>query len=116
VAFINRVCQAYGTQIQIKLDACWGDALPNVPRLFAEDDCGAGDAILSITSDKRIKLCSFHHVGIPFETIDDVRQFWEQQRIVRDAARIVGCARLPNRGSELIKGSGQGIQLAAVGK
>jgi MoaA/NifB/PqqE/SkfB family radical SAM enzyme len=115
-AFINRIYQQFSAQIQIKLDACWGDALPGVPRLFADDDCGAGDAILSITSDKRIKPCSFHHTGIPFETIDDVRAYWEHQRIARDAARIAGCARLPNRGSEWIGGDDAGIDLAAVGE
>jgi MoaA/NifB/PqqE/SkfB family radical SAM enzyme len=96
--FINRTYRQFGTQVQIKLDACWGNALPDVPRLFVEDDCGAGDAILSITSDKRIKPCSFHHLSIPFETIDEVRAYWERVRLVRDAAHIAGCARLPNRG------------------
>jgi hypothetical protein len=50
--FISRVYHQYGRQVQIKLDTCWGDALSGVPRLFVEDDCGAGDAILAITSDK----------------------------------------------------------------
>ncbi len=110
--FINRVYQL----VQIKLDACWGNTLPNVPRLFAEDDCNAGDAILSITSDKLIKPCSFHPIGIPFETIDDVRAFWVRQRMACAAAPITGCARLPNRGIELLGGDHAGFHLAAVGE
>jgi sulfatase maturation enzyme AslB (radical SAM superfamily) len=115
-AFVNRIYQQLGPQVQIKLDVCWGTALDSVPRLFQSDDCGAGDDILSITSDKRIKPCSFHPMGIPFETLDEVRAYWEQRRTIRDAAQIAGCARLPQRG--LI---GRGVDhadhdLAAVGE
>lgn len=82
----------------IKLDVCWGNHLPNVPRLFAHEDCGAGDDFLSITSDRQIKPCSFHSTTIPFQTLDEVRLYWERQRKSREAALIGGCARLPNRG------------------
>ncbi len=114
--FINGICRQLGTQVQIKLDACWGNALADVPRLFVEDDCGAGDAILSITSDKRIKPCSFHHLSIPFDTFDEVRAYWERVRLAREAAHIAGCARLPNRGIEWIGGDHAGFHLATVGK
>ena len=114
--FINGIYRQLGTQIQIKLDACWGNALPNVPRLFVEDDCGAGDAILSITSDKRIKPCSFHHLSIPFDTIDEVRAYWERVRLARETAHIAGCARLPNRGIAWIGGDHAGFDLATVGE
>ncbi len=96
--FIGGAHRTSGQRVTIKLDVCWGDHLPGVPRLFAPEDCGAGDDFLSITSDRQIKPCSFHHVTIPFDTLDDVRRYWESRRAARDAARIGGCARLPNRG------------------
>lgn len=97
-AFVNKMYQALNGLAQIKLDVCWGDTLAGVPRLFEMADCGAGDDFLSITSDKQIKPCSFHHWTIPFETLADVRQYWEQKRQDRQAAQIGGCARLPERG------------------
>ena len=97
-AFVNKMYAALNGLAQIKLDICWGDALSGVPRLFERGDCGAGDDFLSITSDKQIKPCSFHQWTIPFETLADVRAFWEQKRKVNEAAQIGGCARLPNRG------------------
>ena len=87
-----------GTRISLKLDICWDHHLPNVPRLFQPQDCGAGDGFISITSDKRIKPCSFHHLDVPFETLADVRVWWEARRHNRHAAQIGGCARLPDRG------------------
>jgi MoaA/NifB/PqqE/SkfB family radical SAM enzyme len=97
-AFVNKAHRALGSAIQIKLDVCWGNMLPDVPRLFTEDDCGAGDEFLSITSDKRIKPCSFHHLTIPFETVGDLRVYWQQRRAARQAALTGGCARIPDRG------------------
>lgn len=83
---------------QIKLDVCWGDMLPDVPRLFQEDDCNAGDGYLSITSDKRVKACSFMGGGQSFETVADLKRIWQQHRKHKHPAQIAGCARLPGRG------------------
>jgi len=114
-AFVNRMYTALNSIAQIKLDACWGDMLPGVPRLFETADCGAGDDFLSITSDKRIKPCSFHHWTIPFETLGDVRAYWEKQRTNRQAAATGGCARLPFRALTETGGlSHEVIHLAAV--
>jgi MoaA/NifB/PqqE/SkfB family radical SAM enzyme len=96
--FVNKVYAKLGSAVQLKLDVCWGHMLPDVPRLFEEDDCGAGDGFLSITSDKHIKPCSFHHLSIPFATMNDLRAYWEQRRLARQAALTGGCARLPERG------------------
>ena len=95
--FVNRIYQSLNGLVQIKLDICWGDALPDVPRLFRVHDCGAGDEFLSITSDKHIKPCSFHHWAIPFDTLDDVRTYWQHKHLSRQAAAISGCARLLDR-------------------
>lgn len=95
---VNKLYKALNGVAQIKLDVCWGDVLPDVPRLFERADCGAGDGFLSITSDKHIKPCSFHHWTIPFQTLTDVRHYWEEKRHARQAAMVGGCARLPQRG------------------
>lgn len=102
--FVNRMYQRFGKAITLKLDVCWGDHLPDIPRLFTHEDCGAGDDFLSITSHKHIKACSFQqtNVGIHFDTLSDVRQYWEQQHQMKQAAIIGGCARLPHRGQHLI--------------
>jgi hypothetical protein len=53
-------------------------------------------------------------MGIPFETLADVRAIWEQQRQRRIAALIAGCARLPERGLIAKGASNTIIDLAAV--
>jgi hypothetical protein len=113
-AFLNHAHSKLGPAVSLKLDSCWGHSLPSVPRLFAEPDCGAGDDMLSITSDKRIKPCSFHHLTIPFDTFADVRAYWQRQRAARAAANIAGCARLPDRGAALIGGNHAYLDLASV--
>jgi hypothetical protein len=96
---VQRLYTATKGLAQIKLDVCWGDMLPEVPRLFQEDDCNAGDGYLSITSsDKRVKACSFMGGGQPFETLDDLKRIWQQRRKHKPPAQITGCARLPERG------------------
>lgn len=104
-ALINTLYDAVGDSVQIKLDSCWGNRLPAVPRLFDLPDCGAGDEFLSITSDRRIKPCSFHHWTIPFETLADVRQYWEANRQARQASSILGCTR-PLMDAKLIQSAG----------
>lgn len=114
--FINGIYLKLGTTVQIKLDICWGNSLPEVPRLFNQTDCGAGDEFLSVTSDKHIKVCSFQQTtsGIPFKTLDDVRRLWETRRSAKQAALIEGCARLPNSGMREGDGNGAYIDLAAI--
>jgi MoaA/NifB/PqqE/SkfB family radical SAM enzyme len=99
-AFVRRIYAQFGNMIQIKLDVCWGDSLGDIPRLFAEPDCGAGSDFLSITSDKHVKACSFQQssTGIPFETIEELQAVWMRMSRQHQPAQIAGCARLPNRG------------------
>ena len=96
--FLNQMYKSLNGLAQIKLDVCWGNSLPDVPRLFRHEDCGALDDFISITSDKQLKPCSFHHWTIPFDTIDDLRAFWEKRRQQTIPAMTGGCARLPDRG------------------
>jgi MoaA/NifB/PqqE/SkfB family radical SAM enzyme len=113
-AFVTDVHQRLGKAVHLKLDVCWGTRLPDVPRLFGADDCGAGDDFISISSDKQIKPCSFAQHGVPIETLDDVRIYWQQQRHLRQAARIGGCARLPDYGLTQKGTSDETLHLATV--
>jgi hypothetical protein len=97
---VSRKYEQLGASVALKLDACWGNSLPGVPRLFPTDDCGAGEDFLSITCDKRLKPCSFFHESAPLSTIDDVRAYWEQCRSMRTAARIGGCGRVEQKGRD----------------
>lgn len=98
--FLDAAFHAHRDAISLKLDVCWGDALSSVPRLFTDDDCGAGNDFLSLTSDRRIKPCSFHctGAGVPFDSLADVQRYWEARRRLRPAALVGGCARLAGRG------------------
>jgi len=96
--FIRRMYKSLNGIAQLKLDVCWGHSLPDVPHLFDRDDCGALDDFISITSDKQLKPCSFHHWTIPFDTLDDLRTFWQNRRQQTIPASTGGCARLPDRG------------------
>lgn len=98
-ALVHKLHQATKRVAEIKLDVCWGDTFHQVPRLFNQTDCGAGAEFLSITSDKQIKPCSFHQMTVPFETLAEVRTYWEQHRQQQIAAQIRGCARLPQQDS-----------------
>lgn len=113
--FMMKAHRKLGSGAALKLGICWGHSLPDVPRLFQGDDCGAGHDFISITSDKRMKVCSFHHASLPIETLADVRLIWEQTHTQQNAARIGGCARLPKRGLDS-KGylNDEVISLAAV--
>jgi MoaA/NifB/PqqE/SkfB family radical SAM enzyme len=95
---IRSIYGLYGESVTIKFDVCWGNTLSSVPRLFSFNDCGAGDDLISITSDFKIQPCSFHNITVPFHTIDDVRNYWQSQRKARQVALIAGCARLNHRG------------------
>lgn len=96
--FILKAYDRLGEQVSLKLDSCWGNHLPAVPRLFSQDDCHAADDFISITSDKRMKPCSFHHLSAPFQTLAEVQAWWERNRRSRPPAHKGGCARLLNRG------------------
>lgn len=95
--FLNRMYKSLNGLAQLKLDVCWGKSLPDVPRLFTHEDCGALDDFISITSDKQLKPCSFHQWTVPFDTLNDVRAFWEKHRQRMIPAATGGCARLPDR-------------------
>lgn len=78
----------------LKLGVCWGDALNELPRLYARSDCGAGRDFLEVTSDRRVRACSFHHRRLPFEDADDVIRIWRDARAALDArAECLGCPR-----------------------
>ena len=78
----------------IKLGVCWGPELAHLPRLFASDDCGAGREFLEITSDRRVRACSFHAESLPFDTAADVIGLWTAARPeLTSPAGCEGCPR-----------------------
>jgi hypothetical protein len=75
--------------------------LDPLPRLFdgVDGDCGAGLDFLVLTSDKKVKACSFQTSGFDVETADDVLRVWRERRAhLLGPAPHSGCAR-PKRPS-----------------
>lgn len=83
--------------LTIKLGVCWGEELAHLPRLFASSDCGAGREFLEITSDRRVRACSFHLESMPFDSAADVVALWAAARPELQAP--AGCAGCPRSGA-----------------
>ena len=82
--------------IRARLSVCLGDRLAPLPRLFdgVDGDCGAGSDFAVLTSDRRLKACSFHGDGIAVESASDVLRAWREQRErLRAPSPLAGCAR-----------------------
>ncbi|UJR83185.1 radical SAM protein [Sandaracinus amylolyticus] len=95
-ADVQALMRALAGRAELKLDVCWGDRLPSVPRALGRDlrACAAGVDHLVITSDRQVAACSFHHLAWPFETADDVMQIWRERREAMSIATTApGCAR-----------------------
>ena len=96
-----------GSPLRVRVSACFGDRLHALPRLFAgvDGDCGAGRDFLVVTSDKRLKACSFHDATVPFTTVDDALVAYAAQRPQLDAPTArPGCARPLPRAAPLSDG------------
>ena len=80
------------------LDVCWGSRLERAPRLFDQNDCGAGREFIVVTSDCRVMPCSFHDVSIPVRSVDELIGVWRQMACDARPSTLPGCARLPDFG------------------
>ncbi|QSQ18839.1 radical SAM protein [Pyxidicoccus parkwayensis] len=79
--------------LRTRLSVCFGDALVEVPRLFG-GDCGAGLDFVTLTSDRRLKACSFQGPGLPVQSADDVLAAWMgRQEVLSKPSPLQGCAR-----------------------
>lgn len=78
--------------LPVRLSTCFGEQLPDVPRLFPQGDCGAGDEFVVVTSDGRTKACSFQAQSVAFDGADGLLAFWRARR-ERSRAPFAGCAR-----------------------
>lgn len=91
--------------ITTRLSVCMGDRLDPLPRLtplHSDGDCAAGRDFIVITSDQKMKQCSFSDTGIAITTADDVLNAWHTHAL--DLAGPVtrgGCAR---QGRALVQG------------
>ncbi len=98
-ARVGLLARALYRRAQIKLGVCWGERMEAAPRLFHQDDCGAGKDFLVLTSDKKVMPCSFHHVAIGIETAEDILDVWNNRRNeLNIPAHDSGCARLSDYG------------------
>jgi MoaA/NifB/PqqE/SkfB family radical SAM enzyme len=80
--------------VRARLSVCFGDRLDPVPRLFEDGDCGAGVDFVVLTSDGRMKACSFQNEGVPVATAEDVLSLWRERRShLMAATPRGGCAR-----------------------
>ncbi|MEZ4449055.1 MAG: radical SAM protein [Nannocystaceae bacterium] len=90
----------HASPLRVRVSTCFGDRLHGVPRLFggpggqAGGACGAGSEFLTITSDRRVRACSFHDDPIAFTTVDEALAIYRrsQDRLAEPAGRR-GCAR-----------------------
>ncbi|NMO13477.1 radical SAM protein [Pyxidicoccus fallax] len=91
-----------GSPLRTRLSVCFGDTLTEVPRLFG-GDCGAGLDFVTLTSDKRLKACSFQGSGLPITSAEDVLAAWTGRREVLSApSPLQGCARAVTQKTETL--------------
>lgn len=83
--------------LRLSVDVCFGPrlaALPSAHLGVARSDCGAGRDFVVVTSDRRVQACSFHDVGFPIESAEDVLDVFARRRDVLSAAvDDAGCMR-----------------------
>lgn len=82
----------HASPLPVRVSTCFGDRL-HVPLLLG-GACGAGSEFLTITSDRRLRACSFHEASIPFTSVDEALSIYRasQARLAGPAGRP-GCAR-----------------------
>ncbi|MFT3767678.1 MAG: radical SAM protein [Minicystis sp.] len=83
----------HGDRLALKLSVCFGDRLPEVPRVVAAGDCGAGDDFIAIDSARRMHACSFHAEDAPVRSAAEAIDGWRRRRRLRSPAGLRGCAR-----------------------
>lgn len=92
---VARLYREFKSAVTLKLDICWGQEIDGVPLLFRIEDCGAGDEFLSITSDNKVKICSFVETAdaMAFDSILDLQRIWGRVRGECEPLSIIGCGR-----------------------
>lgn len=96
VASVTRLRRRFGGAVTFKVDVCWRRRLEGLPQLLDAPDCGAADSFLSITSDRRVQPCSFHHQSAPFEAPEQLPAIYRRLREARPPAARQGCWRPRN--------------------
>lgn len=78
--------------LPVKLSRCFADRLSTLPRLFgAGGDCGAGRDFVVIDPDRRLRSCSFHVDGRPFDDAEALLAIYADTELTPAPRR--GCAR-----------------------
>lgn len=87
--------------VRFSLDVCFGDRLPDLPRVAlgaTRGDCGAGRDFVVITSDRRMRACTTHAHAVPFDGAADLLDQFQRARVAMAApVRDRGCARTDGR-------------------
>lgn len=92
-ASVRRLRQRYGPRLAFKVDVCWRERLAGLPQLLDAGDCDAADQFLSISSDRRVAPCSFHHQRVSFERFEEIPAIYQRFRRERPRAAKQGCGR-----------------------
>ena len=88
--------------LRTRLSVCFGDTLVEVARLFG-GDCGAGLDFVTLTSDRRLKACSFQGGGIPVASAEEVLAAWNgRQEVLAAPSPLQGCARAASPQAEAL--------------
>ncbi len=88
---------ARATGARFAADVCFGDRLGglSIEKLGARrSDCGAGRDFVVVTSDRRMRPCSFHHDAVPFSDARALIELFARER-ARWTRPVLerGCAR-----------------------
>lgn len=111
---VERLARAFAGRITFKLDTCWGRRMAAVPQLFGVEACEAGRDFIVITSDRKLRPCSFHELEIPVANAAEVLRLWDEARarLAAPSARP-GCAREPDFGYGRLARRAPGLRVVA---
>lgn len=102
--FLCSIHSQYGNRVRLGVDVCWGQHVRDIPVLLKREDCSAGDDFLSITSDHKVKICSFQGTSdaISFVSITELKEIWRDLRLKRMGLSIGGCGRAEDLSDGLV--------------
>lgn len=111
---IEHLSRAFAGRIALKLDICWGRRMAGVPQLFGVEACAAGADFVVITSDRKLRPCSFHDLALPIAGAADVLRLWTEARArLATPATRPGCAREPDFGYARLGRRAAGLRVVA---
>jgi hypothetical protein len=90
--------------LPVRVSRCFGDRLHGMPRML-DGDCGAGRDYVVLTSDRKLKRCSFATDDLAVTDAGDVLRIWqEEQERLAAAVDLPGCGRPARSAPQLSDG------------